>query len=279
LHLSYSTGATYCYPLSYSFKLAREAGFSNVELIIGAEAVWRGPEAVQRLAQEAGVTIRSVHGPIMPTPRWRHGPENITDLVDYAARLDPVPLAVVHVPKAEDFIQDAEGQRFMRELEGWQTQYASGGPPLALETPGLFHSNEMDFRLFDLDALADFAQAQGTGIVLDTVHVASLSLDQMTTYEKVRPALVNVHFSDLRQLPPLLDHTFLYSYAKHHQLPGAGELPLERLLERLGRDGYQGLLTLELSPVALRIWSPRQTRRLLTSSRDFVLDTLNGQVL
>jgi sugar phosphate isomerase/epimerase len=45
----------------------------------------------------------------------------------------------------------------------------------------------------------------------------------------------NVHFSD-------------YGYGREHLLPGHGVLPLTRFLNHLRETGYDGSITLELSP-------------------------------
>ena len=41
---------------------------------------------------------------------------------------------------------------------------------------------------------------------------------------------------------------------RDHQLPGHGVLPLDDVLLRLAQSQYDGLVTLELSPVAVQAW-------------------------
>jgi sugar phosphate isomerase/epimerase len=45
---------------------------------------------------------------------------------------------------------------------------------------------------------------------------------------------------------------------------------LNEFLSSLARDGYDGTVTLELSPSALRIWNPRSAERKLKEAVDFV---------
>lgn len=247
----------------------------TVELVIGPEALWRGPLGTQRLAARYGLAIGSIHGPILPLPGWGDGPTNVPRLVDYASAMEPIPLVVLHVPRARDMDRDAAALRYRAALAEWRERLDERPVPIALETPGLFHPEERQFTLFDLDALASFAESEGIQVVLDTVHVGSLSYDLMEAYRRLRPLLANVHLSDMRHLPRILDIAALHSYIKHHQLPGSGWLPLCRFVRALTQDGYHGLLTLELSPVAVRAWSFRRARGALQACISFV--SRNGQ--
>lgn len=271
MQLCYSTGTTYVYPLAWSFALAHEAGLVHVELGLGPEALWRGPRAVEQLARRHHVTISSIHGPILPTPGWSYGATNIRDLVAYGAAFQRKPLLVAHVPSAIALENDPDGQRFLDELAQWRALPPEASCPLALETPGLFHHKEHAFELFDIEALAAFVAQAGTQLVLDTVHVASLGYQIEDAYAKLAPFTTNVHLSDWRSISPRLDRLrFLHTYLKHHQPPGSGELPLERLLTTMAADRYNGLITLELSPIALRIWSPDQALAQLRHSVNYV---------
>ena len=62
----------------------------------------------------------------------------------------------------------------------------------------------------------------------------------------------------------------MHSYFKHHQIPGDGDLPLVEFLRRLTADSYEGLITLEISPIALQAWSPSRARENLVRCLDFV---------
>jgi sugar phosphate isomerase/epimerase len=68
----------------------------------------------------------------------------------------------------------------------------------------------------------------------------------------------------------------MHSYFKHHQIPGDGDLSLLELLRRLKADFYEGLLTLEISPVALQAWRPRRAKENLSRCLDFVKEALEN---
>ncbi len=61
----------------------------------------------------------------------------------------------------------------------------------------------------------------------------------------MRPVLCNVHLNDV------IWHD---SVPHTHRLPGAGQLPLDRFLGLLARDGYTGLVTLEIHPTQIGLF-------------------------
>lgn len=269
LQLSFSTGSTYVYPLAATFSLAQQAGLAAVELVIGIEALRLGAARTEGLAARYGLTIRSLHPPVALLPGW---PNNsmaaIRKLLGYAAAMSTPPLLVLHTPRARDLERDPRGIRYLEALASWRRDY--GSISVALETPGLFGAESRHFALFEIPALTAFAEQQGTWLTLDTAHVGSMPHDLLDAYRQMRGRLANIHLSDLRTLPRLFDRTWTQSYIKHHQLPGRGALPLEALVRALCSDRYAGLLTFELSPLALQIWSPRRALRHLKECIAFV---------
>lgn len=254
-----------------SLALAHAAGFDGIELVLGPEALWRGATSVQRLAAKYGLRIYSVHAPILRMPGWSELSAGIGRLAAYAAAMDgEPPLVVLHVPKARQVYRELAGRRWLETLRLNRDRFASRGVQIAIETPGLFHASEREFELFHVEAICAFAEREGLPIVLDTSHIGSIPYDLLEAYQLTRSRLVNVHLSDLSPVPRWLDFAQLHSYLKHHQLPGRGRLPLQQFVRLLVKDSYSGLLTMELSPVALHLWSPRCVERLLRESIAFV---------
>ncbi len=105
-------------------------------------------------------------------------------------------------------------------------------------------SNQYNLRtrryLFDdLAALTRFAQERDCSVTFDTCHAGANGEDILACYEIVRPVLRNIHLSDVRWRSGL-------PYT--HIMPGEGDLPLDAFLAALARDGYDGLVTLEMRP-------------------------------
>ncbi len=271
--MSFSTGSLYTYPLATAFALAQQAGLRDVELVLGPESLWRGAVATGRLAAAYGLTIRSVHPPVLPLPGWTDPATVLQRLLAYAGALSPQPLVVLHAPRLRRIAETAMGRRFLEALAAWRAGPSASRVPIALETPGLFSAADRALELFGVAALAAFAAREGLATTLDTAHVGSLPCNPLDAYALLRDGLANIHLSDLRPVPALLDISLLQSYIKHHQLPGDGILPLAALLRALRRDGYAGLLTLELSPLALGFWSRARVRQQLARTVVWVGET------
>ncbi len=267
MQLSLSTGSVYVYPLRWAFEAAASAGCDGVELAMGLEALLRGASGVRRIAQACQVSVFSVHPPLLPLPGW-NGVTEISRLVDFAAEIG-ASLVVMHTPDVES-LDEPEGRTWQRALELARRRGEAQGVAVALENRAIFYANQRRCALAHPEALRRFADANDLPLTLDTAHAATWPYDVLEAYALFRDRLVNVHLSDLRLLPGWLDWPPLHSYIKHHQLPGVGVLPISELLDRMLHDGYHGLITLELSPVALGAWWPAQARARLSHTVQFL---------
>lgn len=256
MKLSLSTGSLYIYPLQKTFRLAREAGFDGVELVVGPELLWRGAAQVRRLADDYGLTIFSLHPPLFCLPGWRDCRMAMRKLIALAKELE-VSLIVFHPPRADEW-RHPRSLAFLHALD--MGQHALIGSPirLALENPAPPPRGQR--LLTDPEALQAFAQTYNLPLVLDTAHAGSLPHSLQWAYQFCDGRLADVHLSDVAESFPIPNIFGLHTYFKRHQFPGEGRLPLADLIHRLAADGYQGPVTLELSPVALRIWWPPTVR-------------------
>ena len=259
MKLSLSTGSLYIYPLRMTFRLAREAGFDGVELVVGPELLWRGGGEVRRLADDYGLTIFSLHPPLLYLPGWQDYRRATRKLIALAKELG-LSLIVFHPPKANEW-KHPHSRAFLDALDMGQRALAGSSIRLALENPTpLPHGQRL---LIDPEALRAFAQAHDLPLVLDTAHAGSSPYPLRRAYQLCDSRLANVHLSDVAESFPLPDILGLHTFFKRHQFPGEGSLPLAELLHRMAANGYQGPVTLELSPVALRIWWLPTVRRRL----------------
>ncbi len=259
-----STASLYLDSLARAFRLAGETGFDGLELSVTPAISLSRPAQMAVLARETGLRLASVHPPTIPLPGWGRSPVDFRRLAGLARSLPDCRVVVLHTPSSSQE-HDPRMQRFRRTLAVLQEALAGSPIAVALETRNRRPGEPMAL-LDDPAALLAFAQGHGCGIVLDTAHASTLAGPLLETYHIVRPALTNIHLSDVATAGWWDRFSYTRSIFNHHRVPGQGGLPLPALLAELGQSGYRGLITLELSPVALRCWSRPATRRILQQS-------------
>jgi sugar phosphate isomerase/epimerase len=125
---------------------------------------------------------------------------------------------------------------------------------------------DRSYVLSPLDRLRAFADRYDLGLVLDTTHAGTAGEDLLHAYRVFDGRLVNVHLSDMGGRVPLAAIPAVRKLLGQHRFPGSGDLHLAELLSALARGGYGGVVTLELTPWAMRIWWPPLIRRRLASA-------------
>ena len=261
MDLSLSTGSIYIYPLRSIFNIAKESGFSGVELVVSPEVELKGGRYVRRLAASYELTVFSLHPPILPFPGWADYRTTVPRLIDLALGAG-ARYVVLHPPNALSLTDD-RGRSYVEALTKGKQRAEGAGLRIAIENRAFFRSQDRHYALSDLRELRSFADELDLPLVLDTAHAATSSYSLAEAYHILADRLVNVHLSDMRSPPWPLSVHYLHTYLKHHQIPADGQLPLADLLSRLAADGYCGPITLEISPIALRIWWPPGVKRQL----------------
>jgi sugar phosphate isomerase/epimerase len=256
-----STASLYFDSLPSGFRLVREAALDGVELSITPANGWLTPQRIQALAEQAGLQVASVHPPTVPLPGWGRNPASRRRLAALARALPGCRIVVLHTPPSFRS-GDRPMERFRHTLATFQEALAGSPIVVALENRNRRPGEPLGL-LDDPAALLDTARREGCGIVLDTAHASTLPWPLLETYRAVRERLANIHLSDVVSMGWWDRFSYPRSILGHHRIPGQGGLPLRALLAELGQSGYSGLITLELSPVALRFWSRPATRRLL----------------
>jgi sugar phosphate isomerase/epimerase len=242
MRISLSTGTFYHRALGFSLALARDTGCDGVELVLGLGSTLGWPahlERFERAVAQAGVPVLSVHPPLRPLPGWPRGMgERVGRVVATAQRLG-APVVVLH-PALYSRAESPRAARYAAAIGAGQ-RLAGNAVTIAIENnQTVEHARR--WVLDPLPALVEFAREHACGITLDTCHVGANGEDLLASYELVRPLLRNIHLSDMR---------WEAGRARTHLLPGEGILPLDRFLNRLASDGYDGLVTLELHPHAV----------------------------
>lgn len=254
----FATGALYLHPLRVAFETARAAGCDGVELDVSPASLLRPPAAIARLATDTGVPVLAVHPPLFDLPGWQHERKALPRLIELALTVGASTI-VIHPPKAMR-LESSRAAAFAARLLDARRRLEGTGTQVTVENPGFFRPRDQLYAYYRPPALRRLAVQCDVGLTLDTTHAGSSPFPLMETYAIMRDRLAHIHLSDLCQPPRWLDRPWLDSYVKHHQLPGAGTLPLQSFLGAVARDGFRGDITLELSPTALETWSLARTR-------------------
>jgi sugar phosphate isomerase/epimerase len=274
LRISLSTGSLYLYPLRHIFALAKDVGFAGLELVLSPEVFIRGSDYVRGLSQEYGLPIFTLHPPMIPIRRWREHYKLLPQMMTLARELD-CQFIVIHTPKALN-LTEGLGRLYSEAVEDCVRELRRSSPKLSLENQAVFQATDRRYVLAAPTALRRFADEYDLVLTLDTAHAASLPYDVLEAYQMFGRRLGNIHLSDFRSglsIPPWFN---MHSYFKHHQIPGDGDLPLLELLQRLRADSYEGLITLEISPVSLQAWWPHRAKTVLARCFDFVRKALES---
>lgn len=259
-----STGTLYVYPLRTVFRWAREAGFEGVELVVNPEAIALGGRSVRRLAEAEGIEILTVHPTVIPLPGWRERSGGL-DRTIRLAREAGAGLVVMHTPRSES-LDEGEGLVYRQRIEEWQPRLSGSDLRLAVENKSIRNEACQGYALSPLDRLRAFADRYDLGLVLDTTHAGTADQDLLAASRVFDGRLANVHLSDMGGRVPLAALPGVRTVLGQHRFPGAGDLCLAGLLAGLARDGYVGLVTLELNPHAMRAWWPPAARRRLAEA-------------
>jgi sugar phosphate isomerase/epimerase len=78
-------------------------------------------------------------------------------------------------------------------------------------------------------------------LTLDTTHLGTWDLDPLTVYQQLKDRIVHIHLANFD--------------GREHRLPPDGHLNLGGLLTQLSKDNYQGTITVEADPSAIKISS------------------------
>lgn len=262
--IAFSTGSLTGVPLSTIFNLGRRVGADGLELMLTSRIAGRSPSHIRELEQRYEMPVRSVHTIL----RLRDGdPDQLaTDIVQsahFARSLLQCTVLVVHPPVVQS-IHSTAASKWLMAIESALELTEDLSLKVTVENVGRL-SNDDPATFFDHpDRLLRLAQEWRLGITYDTSHAASREWDIVDAGSRFLPHLSNIHLSDYNQRSYRPE--FANAFLRDHQVPGDGVLPLDGLLNRLAAGGYDGLVTLELSPFALRLpWLPSAAHRLRNS--------------
>jgi len=267
--IALSTGSLYTYGTARTARLAADAGFDGLEIMVDERWDTRDPAYLSRMARNVSLPIVAVHAPSRGgLAGWGGEVERARRAVALAQAVG-ARMVVVHPPvryrwiavRRLPFVSLTLLTPFRRrspylrwletELEAYQ---AASGVTIAVENmPRHPLAGPWSVNLFELARLRDLQRVPA--VALDTTHLGTWNLDIVAASDTLGDRVAHVHLSDY-------DGT-------QHRLPGEGRLPLGPFLQALSRRGFGGVITVELVPEALGAGDDRVVAERLARARDF----------
>jgi sugar phosphate isomerase/epimerase len=224
----FSSAAFFARPLAWTLRLAAEAGYRGVEVMVTKDPASQDPRRMRELADEFGLEVGALHAPCLLLTRrvWSTDPVVKLERSVWAAEEAGIPLVVVHPP----YRWQSTFRRWMVDELPWIEQRTGvivaveNMFPVRVAGRGMtFHSDHSLERLEGMDHL-----------VLDTSHVAVAGDDPVEVRRRFGGRLRHVHLSDNSGRG-----------WDSHLPPGRGVLDLEGFLGSLG-PGFEGAVSLEV---------------------------------
>lgn len=255
-----STGAFPGFSVESSLSLAHEAGADGVELMLTPRSRHIDPEYVCRLEDRYEVPVRSVH----TTLRLRSSSpdtlaQDIVESARLASRFPRCRVLVVHTPQVQS-LHDPAARTWFDAVNTAVDISQRGRFDVAIENSGRSSAKTPTWAFDHPHRLLWLTEEWDLKITYDTAHAASRNWELIDTLKAFMPRVANVHLSDVARRQSRFG--LLNALRRDHQLPGYGMLPLDDILLKVAQSQYEGLITLELSPVAVQAWwRPASLRR------------------
>ncbi len=258
MKLILSAGSLYTLPLPTAFEIARDVGFAGVEVIINQDFEFNNGRAILPEVQKI-LPISALHAPFFEINGWGNQIQQLEKTVKLAIA-NQIPLVNFHPPVW--LTMERKFWRWLNQIDDFQQQVGQGQVTVTIENmPSTGPMGCNRYFLSNTQAMIDFMAKRNLFLTFDTAHMGTGKTNFLTDFHHFYDSgrIRNVHFSD-------------YANGKEHLLPGHGKLPLTRFLNHLRETGYDGTITLELTPHELP-----QDEGLIRESLSAVHDYLSSE--
>lgn len=262
--MSISTGSLFPLGLEGMFRQCARAGLDGLELVADGRPPARIARQVNRLVREYHLPVLTVHQNLVQKASGDIWCPWMLEAADLALRV-AAQHVVIHGPIAFHWDSQA-AQSWLRTLEMMQHRLHGSGIHIALENNNQHNTADKYRLLAQLDELAAFTREHDLNTTFDTCHAAALGVNILEGWRILGSRVVNIHLSDYIPRPIPRSSALLSSLFSDHQLPGKGVLPLEEFRQQLLAEGYRGIVTLEVSPLALPTLNPPRLQHTLKNS-------------
>ncbi len=246
-------------PLKFIFWASRRTGFDGTELLI-YERIQRVPvERYIEFSKDSNSPVMAVQSPNQALKKLGKGHwDRVRKCAELARELSA---SLVSFRPPKGFFRG----RLLGETSKLIGEFSSEfeGIDFALENvpPPSSFLERVRCPLGDPSELKDFLEESKLHLTLDVSNAAAWRVDPIELVDSFSGKIRNIQLSD-------------YTDSKYQLLLGQGKLPAEDLFAKLRSQGYNGLLTLEVSPES---FDTRDTGRILEKLRGevgFISDRL-----
>jgi len=235
MKILFSTGCLFYLPTRDIFLLAHEAGFDGCELVIDRR--FNDNRFIDTALECREILpINSIHAPFMKMDAWGKQVYSLQRSIEIAKILGA---EVVNFHPPSWFSMEVAFFRWFRKVKDFQKKLVGDGVSLTIENMPRMGKRIMltPYVLNDFEDLIEFGVKSNLYFTFDTTHLATFGNDVIVAFLAFLKTkrLKNIHISDFG------DH-------ESHLFLGCGELPVVKLLNTIGRLGYDEMITLEVSP-------------------------------
>ncbi|WP_438854900.1 sugar phosphate isomerase/epimerase family protein [Agromyces sp. M3QZ16-3] len=225
------------YPLEpeQAFRIAKDAGFDGVEIMVSQEATTQDPVALNEMSERYGLPILSIHAPVLLLTHFVWGRDPRVKLARTAelAKAVGAGSVVVHPPfrwQASYALEFLSIVRTLSEEHGVEIAVENMFPWRAAGRNMKAYAPGWDPRQMDCDA-----------VTLDFSHAALSGTDSMQLATDLGERLRHVHLCDGSGA---IGEGQIFD---EHLLPGKGREPVAEVLRMLADRGWDGSIVAEVN--------------------------------
>ena len=231
IQIGMSTSCVYPLSLESAFRLAAQAGFDGIEVMITEDPATRSVTELAALSRQYGLPILSVHAPVLPFTQFVWGTDPALKLersAELAVELGAT-VVVVHPPYRW---QPRYARRFMRHVDE-----VSGDYRVEVAVENMFPISLGPVRIGPFSPGWDPLSSGASAITLDFSHAALAGRDSLELAMAAGGRLRHVHLCDSTGA----------GHSDEHLVPGRGTQPVAEVLQYLGQRGWNGSLVAEVA--------------------------------
>jgi sugar phosphate isomerase/epimerase len=225
-----STASVYPETVPTAFRLAAEAGYDGVEVLVQTEEASQSADILRTLSDRHGLPVLSIHSPclLVTSTVWSTDPlVKLARSVDLAERVG-AGTVVVHPP----FLwQRAAAATFTESVAELQSR-----TPVRIAVENMFPVKIAGALVNSYRPHWDPVPAGHRWFTLDLSHTATSDSDAVDMLRRMGAGLAHLHLADGSG-----------STKDEHLVPGRGGQPCAEVLRTLGDTGFDGSVIVEIS--------------------------------